>query len=292
MIIEKKVSPSQNPFLSAAVLRSLPTYLVLFITSLIWMVPTLALLISSFRPQDKIANTGWWTFNFSELNLANYEAVLAGNNLGMAFVNSLYLTLPTTVLTIALASLAAYAFSWMPFKGSNTIFTVLVALSVVPIQMSLGPTLKLMTLADLTGTFPAVWLAHTAYGLPFSIFLMRNFFSALPREMFESAYLDGASPLVAFLKLALPTAVPALASLAIFQFMWVWNDLLVALIFLGGSPTVAVLPVAISNLVGQYGDGWQLLTAAAFVSMSLPLILFFSMQRYFVQGILAGSVKG
>ncbi|GEM46255.1 carbohydrate ABC transporter permease [Deinococcus cellulosilyticus] len=292
MIVEKKVAPPQNPLMSAAVLRSLPTYVVLLITSVIWMLPTLALLISSFRPQDKIANTGWWSFNFAELNLANYEAVLAGNNLGMAFVNSLYLTVPTTVLTIALASLAAYAFSWMPFKGSNLLFTVLVALSVVPIQMSLGPTLKLMTLTHLTGTFPAVWLAHTAYGLPFSIFLMRNFFSALPKEMFESAYLDGASPLVAFMRLALPTAVPALASLAIFQFMWVWNDLLVALIFLGGSPSVAVLPVAISNLVGQYGDGWQLLTAAAFISMSLPLLLFFSMQRYFVQGILAGSVKG
>jgi alpha-glucoside transport system permease protein len=167
-----------------------------------------------------------------------------------------------------------------------------VGLLVVPIQMTLGPVLKLLTDVGLTGSFPAIWLAHTGYGLPFAIYLLRNFFSALPREMFESAYLDGASPGTAFFRLALPTSVPALASLAIFQFMWVWNDLLVALIYLGGRPAVAPMTVAISNLVSQYGEGWQLLTAAAFVSMLLPLLVFFTLQRYFVRGILAGSVKG
>ncbi|GGJ31727.1 carbohydrate ABC transporter permease [Deinococcus roseus] len=292
MIVQKKVNAQRSPWLSVVFFRNLPTYLLLLLTSVMWILPTLALLVSSFRPQDKIANTGWWTFSFSEFTLANYQAVFAANNLGLAFVNSLYLTIPATVLTIAVASLAAYAFSWMRFSGSNLIFTVLVALSIVPIQMSLGPILKLMSALHLTGRFEAVWIFHAGIGLPFAIFLMRNFFSALPKEMFESAYLDGASPLVAFFRLALPTSVPALASLAIFQFMWVWNDLLVALIFLGGTPSVAVLPVAISYLVGQYGDGWQLLTAAAFISMALPLLLFFTMQRYFVQGILAGSVKG
>jgi alpha-glucoside transport system permease protein len=158
--------------------------------------------------------------------------------------------------------------------------------------MTLIPVLRIYTVLGVTGTFLGVWLAHAGYGLPFSIYLLRNFFGGLPREMFESAYLDGASPVTAFFRLALPTSVPALASLAIFQFMWVWNDLLVALIYLGGRPAVAPMTLTIANLTNSLGQGWQLLTAAAFLSMLLPLIIFFSLQRYFVRGILAGSVKG
>ncbi len=271
---------------------AIPTHLVLLSMTALWVLPTLGLLISSFRPADKIANTGWWTATPLEFTLANYQQVLAAPDLAQSFVNSLIIAIPATVMPILIAAFAAYAFSWMNFPARDAIFFIIVGLLVVPIQMTLGPVLKLLTDVGLTGTFPAIWLAHTAYGLPFAIYLLRNFFGALPKEMFESAYLDGASPGTAFFRLALPTSVPALASLAIFQFMWVWNDLLVALIYLGGRPAVAPMTVAISNLVGQYGDGWQLLTAAAFISMLLPLLVFFSMQRYFVRGILAGSVKG
>lgn len=260
----------------------------------VWLIPSLGLLVSSFRPADQIANTGWWTAFVPPLRftLENYREVLQTAGLGQSFMNSLLVTIPTTILTILIASIAAYAFTWMAFPGKTTLFFVIVGLLVVPIQMTMVPVLRLLTELGLTGTFPAVWLAHTGYGLPFAIYLLRNFMAELPREMFESAEIDGASHLTAFLRLAIPTSVPALASLGIFQFLWVWNDLLVSLIYLGGTPSVAPLPVAVSNLVGQFGQGWQLLTAAAFLSMILPLVVFFAMQRYFVRGILAGSVKG
>jgi alpha-glucoside transport system permease protein len=191
-----------------------------------------------------------------------------------------------------IAAFAAYAFAWMEFPGRDWLFIAVVGLLVVPLQMTLIPVLKIYNRLGLTGTFLGIWLAHTGYGLPFAVYLLRNFFGTLPREMFESAYLDGASAFTAFFRLVLPLSVPAIASLAIFQFMWVWNDLLVALIYLGGYPSVAPMTVTISNLVNSLGGGWQLLTAAAFVSMMLPLLVFFSLQRYFVSGILAGSVKG
>jgi alpha-glucoside transport system permease protein len=190
------------------------------------------------------------------------------------------------------AAFAAYAFAWMEFPFRNALFIMVVALLVVPLQSALIPVLQLTTTLGITGTFPAVWLAHTGFGLPFAIFLLRNFFGALPREMFESAYLDGASPTTAFFRLVLPLSVPAIASLVIFQFMWVWNDLLVALILVGGFERVAPITVAVAGLVGTQGQNWHLLTAAAFLTMILPLIVFFSLQRYFVRGILGGSVKG
>jgi alpha-glucoside transport system permease protein len=196
------------------------------------------------------------------------------------------------VMPILIAAFAAYAFAWMRFPGRNVLFFVVVGLLVVPLQMTLIPVLRMYTGLGIVGTFPAIWLAHTAYGLPFAIYLLRNFFAALPRDMFESAYLDGASESTVFFNLVLPTSVPALASLAIFQFLWVWNDLLVALIYLGGQPAVAPLTVTVSNLVNSLGQDWQLLTAAAFISMALPLLVFFLLQKYFVRGILAGSVKG
>lgn len=260
----------------------------------VWLIPSLGLLVSSFRPADQIANTGWWTAFVPPLRftLENYREVLQTAGLGQSFMNSLLVTIPTTILTILIASIAAYAFTWMAFPGKTTLFFVIVGLLVVPIQMTMVPVLRLLTELGLTGTFPGVWLAHVGYGLPFAIYLLRNFMAELPREMFESAEIDGASHLTAFLRLTIPLSVPALASLGIFQFLWVWNDLLVSLIYLGGTPSVAPLPVAVSNLVGQFGQGWQLLTAAAFLSMILPLVVFFAMQRYFVRGILAGSVKG
>ena len=210
--------------------------------------------------------------------------------MGRAFLNTLAVALPATVLPILFAAFAAYAFSWLHFRGRMALFAVLVGLQVVPLQMTLVPISRIYAQVGLNGTFLGVWLFHTGFGLPYAIYLMRNFLGSLPRDLFESAYLDGASHWTAFHRLALPLSVPAIASLGIFQFLWVWNDLLVALVFLGGKNPV--LTYQISNMVTSLGAGWHLLTAAAFISMLLPMIVFFSLQRFFVRGLLAGSVKG
>jgi len=269
-------------------------HLTLAIISVVWLLPTVSLLVSSFRPEAATNTTGWWTaftlpFQFTT---QNYFEVLGRNNMGTSFLNSLLITIPATVIPIMVAAFAAYAFAWMKFPGRNVLFVLVVGLLVVPLQAALIPVLQFSVDLGIVGSFPAVWLAHTGFGLPFGIFLLRNFFGAMPREMFESAYIDGATPTTAFFRLALPLAVPAIASLVIFQFMWVWNDLLVALILVGGFPQVAPMTVTIANLVDSLGRGWHLLTAAAFISMMLPLIVFFALQRYFVRGILGGSVKG
>jgi alpha-glucoside transport system permease protein len=198
---------------------------------------------------------------------------------------------PGTIFPTIVAGFAAFAFTWLKFPGRNAIFIFLVALLVVPIQMTLIPVLRLYSDLGLVSTLPGIWLAHTAYGLPLAIFLLRNFFGALPREIVESARLDGASNMGVFFKIIIPLSVPALASLAIFQFLWVWNDLLIALVYLQ-TPSLAPMTVTINNLVSSFGTSWQLLTAAAFISMLLPLIIFFSLQRYFVEGITAGAIKG
>jgi alpha-glucoside transport system permease protein len=272
----------------------LPLHAAVILIALAWMVPSVGLLVSSFRPPAAVSQSGWWTalvppFQFT---LENYERVLTTNNMAQSFVNSLFVTIPATVMPILIAAFAAYAFAWMRFPGRDLLFFAVVGLLVVPLQMTVIPILRLFTAFGLTGSFLAIWLAHTGYGLPFAIYLLRNFFSGMPKEMFESAQIDGASPLTIFFRMVLPLSVPAIASLAIFQFLWVWNDLFVALIYLGGAPQVAPMTVTISNLVNSLGQDWQLLTAAAFISMLLPLLLFFSLQGYFVRGILAGSVKG
>lgn len=210
--------------------------------------------------------------------------------MGRAFLNSLIVAIPSTILPILFAAFAAYAFSWMHFPGRQWMFALLVGLQVVPLQMTLIPISRLYAQLGLNGTFWGVWLFHTGFGLPYAIYLMRNFIGSLPREIFESAYLDGASHWTAFYTLAIPLSVPAIASLGIFQFLWIWNDLLVALVFLGGQHPV--LTYQIGNMVTSLGSGWHLLTAAAFISMALPMIVFFTLQRYFVRGLLAGSVKG
>jgi len=269
-------------------------HIILAIISVIWLLPTVSLLVSSFRPEAAINTTGWWNaFALPfEFTTENYFAVLTRNNLGTSFLNSLIISIPATVIPIMIAAFAAYAFAWMNFPGRDILFVLVVGLLVVPLQAALIPVLQLSVDVGIVGTFPAVWLAHTAFGLPFAIFLLRNFFGAMPREMFESAYIDGATPTTAFFRLAMPLAVPAIASLVIFQFMWVWNDLLVALVLVGGFPQVAPMTVTIANLVDSLGRGWHLLTAAAFISTLLPLLVFFFLQRYFVRGILGGSVKG
>lgn len=220
----------------------------------------------------------------------NISDTINPRGIGRAFVNSLIVTIPATILPILFAAFAGYAFSWLHFKGRLFLFALLVGLQVVPLQMTLVPISRLYAQMGMNGTFLAVWLFHTGFGLPYAIYLMRNFLGGLPKDLFEAAYLDGASHWTAFTQLALPLASPAIASLGIFQFLWVWNDLLVALVFLGG--TTPVLTYQISNMVTSLGAGWHLLTAAAFLSMILPMVVFFAFQKYFIRGMMAGAVKG
>jgi alpha-glucoside transport system permease protein len=196
------------------------------------------------------------------------------------------------VIPITLAAFAAFGFAWLKFRGRSLMFGILVGLIVVPLQLALVPMLKIYQATELTGSFLGIWLAHTGFGLPLAVFLLYNYIAQLPRDIFESAYIDGASPYTAFTKLVLPLSVPALASFAILQFLWVWNDFLVALVFLGTSSDVAVLTIELASIVGSRGEAFHLLTAAAFVSMVIPMVVFLSLQRYFVRGLLAGSVKG
>lgn len=348
---------------------------VLALICLVWLVPTLGLLVSSFRTRADIAQSGWWTvlphrawtqvdqiqlpedtpldqpiqvegittstdelrdgyvlsdgrrliwanrrarlLNVEErewttraaFTLENYQNVLLGEeytynradgstrtekgeNMGQAFLNSLTVTIPATVIPILLAAFAAYAFAWMRFPGRSWLFAMVVGLLVVPAQVALIPLLRAFTGLQMSGTFLAIWLVHTGFGLSLATYLLYNYISGLPREIIESAFIDGASPFTIFFYLILPLSVPALASFAIFQFMWVWNDYLNALIFLGSVPESQVVTVKLASLIGSRGQDWHLLTAGAFISMILPLVVFFSLQRYFVRGLLAGSVKG
>jgi alpha-glucoside transport system permease protein len=253
--------------------------------------------VSSFRTANEIRTSGWWTafihpFQMSQWTLENYSTVLTADGMLNAFINSLIITIPATVIPITLAAFAAYAFAWMRFPGRDLLFAVVVGLLVVPLQMALIPVLRLYTGLELNGTFLGTWLAHTGFGLPLAIYLLYSYISQLPGELFESAFIDGASHFTAFTRLVLPLSVPAIASFAIFQFLWVWNDLLVALVFLGTNPDVAIVTSRLSAMVGTKGEAWHLLTAGAFLTMIIPLIVFFSLQRYFVRGLLAGSVKG
>ncbi len=281
--------------------------IIVWVIALAWTVPTFGLFVSSFRPEKEIKTTGWWTF-FSDpaVTMQNYRDVLAssssGGQLGTYFLNSLKITIPATIIPVLLAAFAAYAFSWMQFKGRDWLFNLVVGLMVVPLQMCLVPLLRLFNtgahLGDITvfpsvgllkNTVATVWVAHTIFALPLAIFLLRNFIGALPPSLMESARVDGAGHLTIFFRIVVPLAVPALASLTIFQFLWVWNDYLVGLVF-GGSQKPMTWKLA--DLVGNKGEDWQRLTAGAFVTMIVPLVVFFSLQRFFVRGLTAGAVKG
>jgi alpha-glucoside transport system permease protein len=283
-------------FWRAPLLESLPLRISVIVICFLWTLPTAGLLVSSVRNPQLITKTGWWEglfhmFDANQWTLQNYQQVLSANGMGDAFLNSLIVTIPSTIIPITIAAFAAYAFAWIPFRGRGILFTIVVALLVVPLQMALIPILKLYSGASLYGTFVGIWLAHTAFGLPLAIFLLYNFISQLPRDLFESASIDGASAFQTFIRIVLPLSIPALGAFAIFQFLWVWNDLLVALVFLGPGADVRVMPTALFNLLGAYGGAWHLLTAGAFLTMIVPLSVFLLLQRAFVRGILAGSVK-
>ena len=276
-----------------ASLQRLPLHLIIIIFCAIWVIPTVGMVINSFRSLSDMSQAGWWTTLFPPhgFTFASYQQVLNTEGVGTSIINSILITLPATVIQLAIATMGAYAFAWMKFPGKNLFFIVIVGLMVVPIQMTLIPVLQFFKLVGLNGTIMAVWLAHSGYGLPFEVFLLRNYLGGLPREIFESAEVDGAGHAVRFLRIAVPMTLPAIASLTIFVFLGVWNDLLVALTFLGTSPN-RPLTVIITTLVNSFGGGWQFLTAAAVIQMALPLAVFIGLQRYFVRGVTAGSVKG
>jgi alpha-glucoside transport system permease protein len=270
--------------------------LVAVVLAVVWTIPTFGLLVSSFRPARDISTSGWWTaFTDPNFTLENYRLVLApegSSSLAPYIVNSLVIVIPGVLIPIMIASLAAYAFAWMDFPGKNVLFVAVFALQIVPIQVTLIPLLSLYADIGIAGTFWSIWLSHTMFGLPLTVFLLHNFIREVPKELLEAARVDGAGHVTIFFRLMLPILKPALAAIGIYQFLWVWNDLLVALTFAGSSQDVAPMTVALFNLTGQRGSQWFLLTAGAFVSIIIPVLVFLSLQRYFVRGLLAGSVKG
>jgi alpha-glucoside transport system permease protein len=279
---------------AVAALNRTAIHVFLALIGLIWLVPTLGLLVTSFRPRADIQSTGWWDIFNLHLTLENYSQVLQAQGMLQAFLNTVFIAVPSTLLPLAICAMAAYAFSWMKFPFRDTLFLIVVGLLMVPVQVAFIPVLtgmrELLPDLQLTRNYVAVWLAHTAFALPFGIFLLRNFFITLPPDMIEAARIDGASDVRIFRMIVVPVSVPAIAAYGIFQFLWVWNDLLMALVFVQDS-TKYPMTRAIQSLLSQYGTEWHLLAAGAFLLMVVPLIVFFSLQRYFVQGLLAGSIK-
>jgi alpha-glucoside transport system permease protein len=307
--VEETVLAQETPAARAKQKLSSPwASLVAVVIAVLWTVPTAGLLISSFRPEDDVKSTGWWNalaFWNADFTLDNYREVLTGSTTDLAtyFVNTIVITIPSVLIPISLAVIAAYAFSWMQFPGRDFLFVCVFALQIVPIQVTMIPLLKLyvqppFNLQPLAGSdapgggFYTIWLSHSIFALPLAIYLLHNFMRQIPGELIESARVDGAGHVQIFTRIMLPLMGPAIAAFGIFQFLWVWNDLLVALVFGGGSLDVSPLTVRLAELTGTRGQDWHLLSAGAFVSLIVPLIVFLALQRYFVRGLLAGSVKG
>jgi len=264
------------------------------VMAVLWTIPTFGLFITSFRPQADIQDSGWWEFFRNPgFTLDNYKEALFGGdtNLSNYFVNSIIIVIPAVIAPVFLACLAAYAFAWIDFKGRNFLFVAIFALQIVPLQIALIPLQTIYVDRGMAGTFWPIWISHTIFALPLAVFLLHNFMKEIPRELVEAARVDGAGHVKIFLQVLLPLLTPALAAFGIFQFLWVWNDLLVALTF-GPSPDVAPLTVRVAELSGTKDQAWYLLSAGAFISIAVPMAVFLSLQRFFVRGLLAGGLKG
>jgi alpha-glucoside transport system permease protein len=271
--------------------------IVVAVLCFLWIVPVIGLFLTSLRPRDDANESGWWTLFWTpsawgRMSFDNYGTAWTDGGLGEAFVNSIAIALPATFIPILIAAFAAYAFAFMEFPGRNFLFLAVVSLLVVPNYIAFVPILRIYSDFELAGTFPAVWLAHIGFGMSLAVYILRNYMATLPKSVIESAKIDGASHFQTFYKLVLPMSFPALAAFAIFQFLWVWNDLLVALIFVGPGDNAPITVALRNNLMGQAGAGQHLITAGGFISMILPILVFLFMQRFFVRGLTAGAVKG
>jgi alpha-glucoside transport system permease protein len=271
-----------------------PTRLVVAFICFLWVVPVLGLVVTSFRTLDDAQNSGWWTAwkHFSGFTFSNYSTAINRADLGLGLINSFAITLPAVFIPLLIAAFAAYAFTFMHFPGREFLFLSIVGLLVIPNYVAFVPILKIYADLHMAGKFPAVWLAHIGFGMSLAIYILRNYMATLPKSVIESAEIDGATHFQTFWRLILPMSVPALAAFAIFQFLWVWNDLLVALIFIGPGENAPSTVLLRNNLLGQQGQGQNLVTAGGIVTMVVPVIVFLAMQRFFVRGMTAGAVKG
>lgn len=272
--------------------RSWVAILVMTLLCILWLIPTIGLLVTSFRNIDLINSTGWWQGLLGPFTAENYAGVFAKTDMGNSFINSFAVAIPATIIPITLAAFAAYAFTFLEFKGRDFLFVTIVAVMVVPIQVALQPMLDLLGPRgiNIAGQYVSVWLLHAGFGMPLAIYTLRNYMTTLPRSIIESAKVDGATHFQTFWRLVFPMSMPAIAAFAILQFLWVWNDLLIALMFL--KPQNSTVIVSLQGIMGTQGQGWELLTAGAFISMLVPMIIFFGMQRFFVRGMASGAVKG